>query len=401
MNYSICDKLPKMLSREELFDKQLSLPDYDDSIKEKDVTTRLLKLHDIFNIYIPTDMSYEIYSRLYVSLLRSLRKKEDISLVKKRNMDCVSQIEAAGISSIDCMLFSGRSGIGKSAAVYKAVREISNLISNDNPHTKIIPCLIVQTPFDCSVKSLLLEIVRKVDEVLGTEYYPLSVPTTDVLIGTVSKVLINHVGILIVDEIQNILKSRLGQNLVGCLTQLINNAGISLVFIGTPESNIFFEGVDYLSRRTLGLRYYEYENDDIFAEICKILWNFQYTKEACELDEALVEWIYEHTAGVIANVLTLIVGAQELSLLSGRDYLDKTALIDAYSNRMQMMHTHINDKRKTRTRTKKVITNIQKYEEIQVKEEVNIFEIIMDSKRNDSNVIDVLREVIAIEEVAI
>ena len=39
------------------------------------------------------------------------------------------------------------------------------------PYTKIIPCLIVQCPFDSSVKGLLFEILRKVDETLESNYY--------------------------------------------------------------------------------------------------------------------------------------------------------------------------------------------------------------------------------------
>ena len=44
----------------------------------------------------------------------------------------------------------------------------------------------------------------------------------------------NHVGILIVDEIQNVCKSKNGKNLVGMLTQLINNSGISIAMVCTP-----------------------------------------------------------------------------------------------------------------------------------------------------------------------
>jgi len=47
--------------------------------------------------------------------------------------------------------------------------------------------------------------------------------TTDMLIGSVSQVALNHIGLLIVDEIQNVVNSKNGKSLVGALTQLINN----------------------------------------------------------------------------------------------------------------------------------------------------------------------------------
>ena len=66
-----------------------------------------------------------------------------------------------------------------------------------NPQTRIIPCLIVQCPFDASVKSMLLEILRKSDELLETNYFENALKaraTTDVLIGIVSQVALQHVG---------------------------------------------------------------------------------------------------------------------------------------------------------------------------------------------------------------
>ena len=58
------------------------------------------------------------------------------------------------------------------------------------------------------------------------------------LIGSVSQVALNHIGLLIVDEIQNVVNNKNGKSLMGMLTQLINNSGISICMVGTPESTI-------------------------------------------------------------------------------------------------------------------------------------------------------------------
>ena len=104
---------------------------------------------------------------------------------------------------------------------------------------RIIPCVQVQTPADCSVKGLLFEVLRKVDEILDTRYHYNATrvgSTTDMLIGSVSTVALNHIGLLVVDEIQNVVNSKNGAVVVGMLTQLINNAGISICMVGTPKS---------------------------------------------------------------------------------------------------------------------------------------------------------------------
>ncbi|MGN0180623.1 MAG: TniB family NTP-binding protein, partial [Monoglobaceae bacterium] len=126
-------------------------------------------------------------------------------------------------------------------------------------------------PFDSSVKGLLLEILRKVDEVLETDYYKNALKirvTTDMLIGSVSQVAINHIGLLVVDEIQNVVNSKHGKSLVGMLTQLINNSGISICMVGTPESSLFFEQAMQLARRSLGLQYTSLPYDQYFYDFC-------------------------------------------------------------------------------------------------------------------------------------
>jgi RNA polymerase sigma factor (sigma-70 family) len=64
---------------------------------------------------------------------------------------------------------------------------------------------MVQCPFDSSVKGLLLEILRTVDGKLGSDYCPKALnsrTTVDALLGCVASVCVNHVGLLIIDEIQ-------------------------------------------------------------------------------------------------------------------------------------------------------------------------------------------------------
>lgn len=152
----------------------------------------------------------------------------------------------------DSFTIIGTSGIGKSSAISRAINLITEnrIIEIEKTYLKIIPCIVVQTPFDSSVKGLLLEILRKVDEVLETKYYDNAIrarATTDMLIGVVSQVALNHIGLLVVDEIQNVFNSKNGKSLIGSLTQLINNTGISICMVGTPESTVFFESAMQLA----------------------------------------------------------------------------------------------------------------------------------------------------------
>lgn len=80
------------------------------------------------------------------------------------------------------------------------------MIEMEEPFCQVIPAVIVQCSFDCSVKSLLLQILRQIDMELDTYYYDMAVrarATTDMLIGSVSQIALNHIGLLVVDKIQN------------------------------------------------------------------------------------------------------------------------------------------------------------------------------------------------------
>lgn len=214
----------------------------------------------------------------------------------------------------------------------------------EEPFCKIIPVVMVQCPFDCSVKGILLQILREIDMELDTHYYDMAVrarATTDMLIGSVSQIALNHIGLLVVDEIQNIVNHRQGKSLVGMLTQLINNSGISICMVGTPEAETFFESVDYLARRALGLRYGNCEYNAYFREFCNILFQYQYVGQESIISDGIIQWLYEHSAGVLAVVVSLIHDAQEISILSGRETLDMVSLNEAYDKRMNMLHGHI------------------------------------------------------------
>ena len=283
----IINVLPHMKSGSELRSALEVLPEYDVAICNADAPVRLMALSDLYRVYVPNQMSLEIYSKLYLALMRSLQKKGTKLAVQQQNQNfkAIMQQEYSGImGGSDSFTIIGASGIGKSSAISRAITLMTEnrIIEVENPHTKIIPCICVQCPFDSSVKGLLLEVLRKVDEAIDSNYYQNALrarATTDMLIGSVSQVALNHIGLLVVDEIQNVCNSKHGKSLVGMLTQLINNSGISICMVGTPESAVFFEQAMQLARRSLGLQYDVMKYGEDFRMFCEVLYSYQYVKQ--------------------------------------------------------------------------------------------------------------------------
>ena len=408
-------KLPEMKSGNELISALSIIPEYDETICQQNQAVRLMALSDLYQIYIPSQMSLEIYSKLYLALLRSMQKKGTQMAIKQRyeNYKAIQQQSYSGIlGGSDSFTIIGTSGIGKSSAISRAISLITEnrIIETDKPYTKIIPCLIVQCPFDSSVKGLLLEILRKVDEELGTDHYIHAVKsrasTTDMLIGAVSSIALNNIGMLVVDEIQNVVNSKNGKSLIGALTQLINNSGISICMVGTPESTVFFEQAMQLARRSVGLQYTTMKYDEYFQSFCKIIFKYQFLKNQTEITAAITEWLYEHSAGVVSVVVSLLHDAQEIAILTGKEVLNLDTLNEAYQQRLTLLHGYIQPsviQNKLTTKKKKTAASVKKNQtQSQPKQEgYSITEIAERAKAENLDVVELLKEVYTVIEVAI
>ena len=406
--------LPPMKSGDDLFSALEVLPTYDEAIRETEVPVRLMALSDLYRIYVPSQMSLEIYSKMYLALLRSLQKKGTKLAVQQKNQNhkAIIQQEYSGImGGSDSFTIIGASGIGKSSAISRAITLITEnrVIEVGNPYTKIIPCICVQCPFDSSVKGLLLEILRKVDEMIDSKYYQNALrarTTTDMLIGSVSQVALNHIGLLVVDEIQNVCNSKNGKSLVGMLTQLINNSGISICMVGTPESAVFFEQAVQLARRSLGLRYDVMEYGTDFRKFCEIVFSYQYVKIRTEITDGIMEWLYEHTSGNISVVVSLIHDAQEIVILNGKEVLNLEALNEAYQKRLSMLHGFIHiEQRKQTSKTKKKVSVMSVDVRIPVREgdsgDVAIADLVSVAKDENVDIVQLLKEHMTVMEVAV
>ena len=399
--------MPEMLTGESLDKKLQILPDYDAGIRNASATERLVALQDLYSVFIPNQMSREIYSKLYLSLLRSMKKKQSILAVRQynENNQLIRQNSYESIiGGSDSFTVIGPSGIGKSSAISRAVNILTETPVLKLDNTNVISCLQVQAPADCSVKGLLLEILRKSDEVLNSSYYNnafKSHPTVDMLIGIVSQVALNHIGLLIVDEIQNVVNSKNGKTVIGTLTQLINNSGVSICMVGTPESTIFFEQAMMLARRSLGLNYSAMEYGEEFREFCKTLINYVYVKEEVDVNEALFMWFYNHSSGNASIVVSLIHAAQEIAILEGYETLSIKTLNLAFERRMAMLHDYIEaPKANTPNIIKKKTELPDIFKDVTLDEFVSVFEIssrakvqgvdiVSELKKNDISIIEV------------
>lgn len=371
---NLMTKMPKMLMGKELEEAMLALPAYDPAICRSDAGVRLAALDAITEIYVPSDMSYEVYSKIYLSMLHSLKKKQTKDAIRQGNQNH-RRLQGLGYNSVlggaDSFSVMGPSGIGKSTGIGKSIALAGGeqIMVTGNPYAQIIPCINVQCPHDCSVKGLLLAILAQVDMLIGTRYEELAVKnraSIDNLIGTVSQVALNNILLIVIDECQNICRSRGGVNLIASMTQLINASGVSICMVGLPETELLFSQEMQLARRSVGLSYSALPCDDSFIRFCGILFQYQFVANPSCLTPELTELLYECSGGIIAVVVLIVMEAQQIAILTGKEELNKETILLAYNARLKNVQdfARINPKKRSQTssfKSKDTLESTQEY----------------------------------------
>lgn len=128
-NLNLVGKLPPMLTGQELEQALTILPEYDPGIKNESTAARLIALSEMYKVFVPTQMSKEIYAKMYLALLRSLQKKESKLAIRQytENHRATRQQEYSGIlGGSDSFTIIGASGIGKSSSITRTVQLLTS-----------------------------------------------------------------------------------------------------------------------------------------------------------------------------------------------------------------------------------------------------------------------------------
>lgn len=405
--------MPGMMMGKELENSMLHLPAYDPKICNADAATRIMALNDIAEIYVPSEMSYEIYSKIYLAMLHSLKKKQTRDAARQGNQNH-RRIQGLNYISVlggaDSFSITGPSGIGKSTALAKAISLSGGeeIIVTENPYAQIIPCINVQCPHDCSVKGLLLAVLSQVDMAIGTGYTQKAVKnraSIDSLIGTVSQVSLNNILLIVIDECQNICRNKGGVNLVASMTQLINSSGVSVCMVGLPETEIFFSREMQLARRSMGLSYSALSCNEYFIRFCETLFSYQYVACPSKLTPELIELLYECSGGIIAILVSIIMEAQQIAILTGKEELGKETILLAYEKRLKnvqdFVKVSIKNGKQTSVSGNSSVLNIP-MESSDEKSDIVIIEMMDKAKAEDLDVTESLVSGgIIVEEIAI
>ena len=154
----------------------------------------------------------------------------------------------------------------------------------------------------------------------------------------------------------------------------------------------------------MGLKYTTLPYDEYFKNICNILFKYQYTVKNTSINEEIYKWIYEHSYGNISIIISLIHDAQEIAITSNVNKIDIKILNESYQSRAEMYHKFIQPTSNKVTIKKEKKFNkqtLQNSEDI-IQDDItnqfnNIADILKASKENNTDFLDMLKQLISVE----
>jgi len=250
----------------------------------------------------------------------------------------------------------GCSGTGKSTAVEAILRTYPQAIYHpDYQHTQLV-WLKVECPHDGSVKNLCTNFFRAVDVALGTDYQALYVKSrssAESMLGDIARVSALHsVGVLVIDEIQHLERSRSGgvAKMINFFVTLTNVIKVPVLFIGTPKALELFQPTMRSARRSAQFgsldwgRFARAGNDVSDGEwerFFKRLWKLQWFKHATPFNQEMMDLFWEYTQGIAHIAVALFFLSQVRAVVAGREVIDRTLVTKVYQEELAMIHPMI------------------------------------------------------------
>lgn len=322
---NIKDKLPPILIGEDLIEKLHKRPLLLDKTRLTKAE-RLLHTQDIFEVFVPNNMTVEVYNTLYFLMVQSCKRKEENSPFHSINNE----------TSLLCAL----AGMGKTETISR-VNEVmfnGNYLQLEKPFLKVLPILIVQCSTISSFKGFCLSIISAVDARLNTTYgntLNKNINTDAMLLDT-AKVLSLHVLTLICEECNFLNESNKTISFANQIVGLSNLISTSILFVCTPRGLNFFKSSDYLARRSLNLVYKPEFNEE-FESLVRELVKYNYTLKKAEIGPNTLKLIYDATNGIPALIKQILADCQVYAITSSYERIDATSIAVAIKRKLTIM----------------------------------------------------------------
>ncbi len=356
---------PPPFDNGQAIDRLSKKPDFVE--RERDIATpyRMLLPARLLNFMFPTNKHVSFFNRTYSSIQNGYLTRNP--MIPEGQAFLHEAGEGSYISSIDpternpgvLMFLTGMSGMGKSALIRAIMRALGKPVIvhsayNGSPicETQIL-FLMRNVPDQCSAKNLCMSFGYRTDELLGGnlygEQFVQKMSRTDYVTFLREIIATNHIGVLIIDEFQNLSLAKSGgkEELLALLLNLREELGIPIIVVGTYKTDKILREDDSLKRRIVEGGFLDLErpksaDDEDWHNLCDIMWGYQWIKKPQPFSEEVSQTLYKSSAGNTGIMLNLFVTAQTLAIESGIETITPQLIERVYHERLSPLHGIVN-----------------------------------------------------------
>jgi len=262
---------------------------------------------------------------------------KDINLTVRQNV----------VSTASDFSIVGPSGCGKSKAISRCLDKYPRAIYHPDLHIIQVPWIKLECPRNGSLVELCLDFFIVLDNLLGTQYrskYGKARSGVGVLITEMSQLCNLHaVGVLIIDEIQNLSRQRAGGDdaMLTFFLSLTNTIGVPVVLVGTPRAHKLYSKDFKIARRITSLGSVSWdrmEQNNNWGMLIETLWKYQWLKKKSELTDELIQVLYDLSQGVIDILIKLYMLSQWRAMITGVESLSVRLIEAVYADELKPVH---------------------------------------------------------------
>ena len=328
------EALPNLISKEEIV-KQLA---FKANIKKQEVDLpnelKVTLLSRIYKIFQPLPIHLEVWNIIHSLIRQGYIQRNPFNPAYKKYINSIGKnivnkkydlvVNQNFITTSQCGLIIGVSGMGKSTSVHRVLESIPQVIVHNeyrgvNFSQIQVPYLKLEAPANSSIKALTLQFFHKLDQLLGTnnvDRYVSKNLSTDALLPMMGQTASSiGLGLLIIDEIQHLDKNF--KQIMNYFVTLMNSFGVPLLLIGTPSAYDMFQQELRIARRVSGsgaILFNRMKNDKEFEIFIKAIWKYQWMSNKTKLNKEIIDIFYEKTQGISDLIVKLFVNTQKRAI---------------------------------------------------------------------------------------
>lgn len=330
----VIQALPPILSQSDFIDYVTRLPKFIPEERELEPHYRFHCIERLSRYFDPQNNSIELQKLVCVLLMEGYLGRNPLEPgYARRSRQIYKAIEAGDgkklenhvnvPTSASSLTLIGPSGIGKTTNLINILELYPQVIVHPEQSVYQLVWLKVDCPHAGSLKGLCTDIFLAADKLLGTNYFKKFGSrgnSEDYMLAQVAQLAhTQHLGVLVIDEMQNLVSARRGRDeLLNFLVKMDNTIGVPVIRVGTNEAFPIFQGNFRNARRATGKsgilwdRMHQFEERDGVVKDARDwnyfiegIWEYQWTKTFVPLNKDVEDAFYDECQGIIDIAIKL------------------------------------------------------------------------------------------------